>query len=66
MDKFVVSARKYRPNTFETVVGQGHITTTLQNAINNNQLAQALLFCGPRGGWENYLCQNCRETDQWV
>ena len=49
MDKFVVSARKYRPNTFETVVGQGHITTTLQNAINNNQLAQALLFCGPRG-----------------
>ena len=49
MDKFVVSARKYRPNTFETVVGQSHITTTLQNAINNNQLAQALLFCGPRG-----------------
>ncbi len=49
MDKFVVSARKYRPNSFETVVGQSHITTTLQNAINNNQLAQALLFCGPRG-----------------
>jgi len=49
VEKFVVSARKYRPTTFETVVGQGHITTTLQNAIKNNQLAQAMLFCGPRG-----------------
>ncbi len=49
MEKFVVSARKYRPQSFETVVGQGHITTTLLNAINNEQLAQAMLFCGPRG-----------------
>jgi len=49
MEKFVVSARKYRPSGFEEVVGQQHITTTLQNAIDNNQLAQALLFCGPRG-----------------
>lgn len=49
MDNFVVSARKYRPQGFEEVVGQGHITTTLKNAIDNNQLAQALLFCGPRG-----------------
>jgi len=49
MEKFVVSARKYRPKGFEEVVGQQHITTTLQNAIDNNQLAQALLFCGPRG-----------------
>lgn len=49
MENFVVSARKYRPTGFEEVVGQGHITTTLQNAIDNNQLAQALLFCGPRG-----------------
>lgn len=49
MDNFVVSARKYRPNTFDSVVGQEHITTTLQNAINNNKLAQAMLFCGPRG-----------------
>lgn len=49
MEKFVVSARKYRPLGFEEVVGQEHITTTLQNAIDNNQLAQALLFCGPRG-----------------
>ena len=49
MDNFVVSARKYRPSTFKSVVGQQHITTTLQNAIRNNQLAQAYLFCGPRG-----------------
>lgn len=49
MDKFIVSARKYRPQTFETVVGQGHITTTLKNAIKNQQLAHAFLFCGPRG-----------------
>ncbi len=49
MDKFIVSARKYRPQTFDTVVGQFHITTTLKNAIKNNQLAHAFLFCGPRG-----------------
>lgn len=49
MEKFVVSARKYRPTGFDEVVGQAHITTTLKNAIDNNQLAQALLFCGPRG-----------------
>ncbi len=49
MDKFIVSARKYRPQTFDTVVGQGHITTTLKNAIKNHQLAHAFLFCGPRG-----------------
>lgn len=49
MDKFIVSARKYRPQTFDTVVGQAHITTTLKNAIRHNQLAHAFLFCGPRG-----------------
>ena len=49
MEKFIVSARKYRPQTFETVVGQSHITTTLKNAIRLNQLAHAFLFCGPRG-----------------
>src|SRR6478752_8688922 len=49
MDRFVVSARKYRPQTFDTVIGQAHITTTLKNAIKNNQLAHAFLFCGPRG-----------------
>lgn len=49
MDKFIVSARKYRPQNFDTVVGQAHITTTLKNAIKQNQLAHAFLFCGPRG-----------------
>ncbi len=49
MENFVVSARKYRPATFNTVVGQSAITTTLKNAIKNNHLAQAFLFCGPRG-----------------
>lgn len=49
MESFIVSARKYRPLGFEEVVGQSHITTTLKNAIEHNQLAQALLFCGPRG-----------------
>ena len=49
MEHFVVSARKYRPKTFTDVVGQQAITNTLLNAIENNHLAQALLFCGPRG-----------------
>ena len=49
MENFVVSARKYRPQNFNTVVGQQHITTTLKNAIRNQQLAHAFLFCGPRG-----------------
>lgn len=49
MDNFVVSARKYRPVTFDSVVGQKAITSTLQNAIRTNTLAQAFLFCGPRG-----------------
>lgn len=49
MENYVVSARKYRPNTFSEVVGQQHVTNTLLNAINNNHLAQALLFTGPRG-----------------
>ncbi len=49
MENFVVSARKYRPQNFDAVVGQSHITTTLKNAIKNKQLAHAFLFCGPRG-----------------
>lgn len=49
MEKFIVSARKYRPQNFNTVVGQQHITTTLKNAIRQDQLAHAFLFCGPRG-----------------
>lgn len=48
-EQFIVSARKYRPATFEDVVGQSAITKTLENAIENNHLAQALLFTGPRG-----------------
>ena len=49
MENFIVSARKYRPQEFDTVVGQSHVTDTLEHAIENSQLAQALLFCGPRG-----------------
>ncbi|MFH1003941.1 MAG: DNA polymerase III subunit gamma/tau [Bacteroidota bacterium] len=49
MENFIVSARKYRPQTFDTVIGQLHITTTLKNAIRNNHIAQAYLFCGPHG-----------------
>ncbi len=49
MSEYIVSARKYRPQTFDTVVGQEHITTTLKNAIRNHHLAHAFLFCGPRG-----------------
>tara|TARA_B100000674_G_scaffold490505_1_gene506473 strand:+ start:3910 stop:5034 length:1125 start_codon:yes stop_codon:yes gene_type:complete len=49
MEDFVVSARKYRPDSFDTVVGQSAITSTLKNSILSNQVAQAFLFCGPRG-----------------
>jgi len=49
MDNYIVSARKYRPSTFQSVVGQKTLTTTLKNAIQSNKLAHAYLFCGPRG-----------------
>ena len=49
MEKFVVSARKYRPDTFETLIGQENIAVTLKNSIIRGQLAHAYLFCGPRG-----------------
>lgn len=49
MGEYIVSARKYRPSTFDTVVGQEALTTTLKNAIAQNKLAHAYLFCGPRG-----------------
>ncbi|MCS7005890.1 MAG: DNA polymerase III subunit gamma/tau [Cytophagales bacterium] len=49
MEKFVVSARKYRPSNFGLVIGQSHVTSTLKNAIASGQVAQAFLFCGPRG-----------------
>jgi len=49
MEEYIVSARKYRPTTFNSVVGQGALTTTLKNAIHTGKLAHAYLFCGPRG-----------------
>ena len=49
MSTFVVSARKYRPNRFDEVVGQEHVSLTLKNALQNDHLAHAFLFCGPRG-----------------
>jgi DNA polymerase-3 subunit gamma/tau len=49
MENFIVSARKYRPDTFDAVIGQSSITTTLKNAIKSKQIAHAYLFCGPRG-----------------
>jgi DNA polymerase-3 subunit gamma/tau len=49
MERFIVSARKYRPDSFESLIGQGNIATTLKNSILRKQLAHAYLFCGPRG-----------------
>lgn len=49
MEQYIVSARKYRPSSFKTVVGQKSLTATLKNAIDSDRLAQAYLFCGPRG-----------------
>ena len=49
MENYIVSARKYRPDTFESVVSQKSLTTTLKNAIQTGKLAHAYLFCGPRG-----------------
>jgi len=69
---FVVSARKYRPVTFDSVVGQEHITTTLKNAIRTNHLAQAFLFCGPRGVGKTTCARilaktiNCQRLDDHV
>ena len=62
MDNFIVSARKYRPATFASVVGQSHITSTLRNAIARRQLAHAYLFCGPRGVCNE--CESCRAFNE--
>lgn len=56
MDNYIVSARKYRPMTFNSVVGQRALTTTLKNAIMSGKLAHAYLFCGPRGVGKNNMC----------
>ncbi|HYX05515.1 MAG TPA: DNA polymerase III subunit gamma/tau [Bacteroidales bacterium] len=70
MENFIVSARKYRPDNFESVVGQRSITSTLKNAIRSNHLAQAYLFCGPRGVGKTTCARifaktiNCRNLTQ--
>ena len=58
MSEYIVSARKYRPDSFETLIGQDNIARTLKNSILRGQLAHAYLFCGPRGVGKTYLCQN--------
>ena len=61
MEEYIVSARKYRPMTFDTVVGQSALTTTLKNAVKSGKLAHAYLFCGPRGVCAKIGRASCRE-----
>ena len=62
MSNFLVSARKYRPQTFERVLGQDSITSTLKTSIKNNKLAQSFLFCGPRGVGKTSLARILAKT----
>ena len=64
MENYIVSARKYRPSTFESVVGQRALTTTLKNAIATQKLAHAYLFCGPRGVGKTTCAQYLRQNHQ--
>ena len=59
MEEYIVSARKYRPTSFDTVVGQQALTTTLKNAVSSGKLAHAYLFCGPRGVGDGEACGQC-------
>lgn len=63
MDNYIVSARKYRPSTFKSVVGQKALTQTLKNAIDSHKLAHAYLFCGPRGVGKTSWCPYFRENN---
>ena len=65
MDNYIVSARKYRPSTFRSVVGQKSLTTTLKNAIQSNKLAHAYLFCGPRGVGKTSCARIFAKTINW-
>ena len=64
MQEYIVSARKYRPMTFSTVVGQSALTTTLKNAIASDKLAHAYLFCGPRGVGKTTCARIFAKTDR--
>ena len=63
---FVVSARKYRPQKFEDVLGQEHVTATLKNALTSDKLAHAFLFCGPRGVGKTTLLGFSLRSSIWM
>ena len=61
---YLVLARKYRPQTFEQVIEQDHVTRTLSNAISSDRVAHAVLFSGPEGNRQNYRCAHFSEGDE--